>query len=248
MEFTHEWWKHSAGFNIHTMGTNMSAQISWSQLCSWWTWFTWQSGELGSEQRFSMGCAASLTSASIESGWVRLRGWSMVGLSMLVLFDLATSPHGFWLKVGPNSPQRLLGFGSLLLHLWFRLIQTGRPLSLSSVFIWQRVTLSDSGVSPPRLSMNVPVQSTSVTACESCSMSSDARCACRCQGGYLCCRTGHRSPPLCLCLSSPFFPSFFSLLQSFYLPPPLTCLTLPLLPPSPSPSLPPLFSLLCTTR
>lgn len=34
-----------------------------------------KSGELGSERRFSMGSAAPLTSASIESGWVRLRGW-----------------------------------------------------------------------------------------------------------------------------------------------------------------------------
>lgn len=53
----------------------------------------------------------------------------------------------------------------------------------------------------PRLSMNVPVQSTSVTACEFSNMSSDACCARRCRGGYLCCRIGHRSPPLCLCLS-----------------------------------------------
>lgn len=69
MEFTHGWWKHSAGFNIHTMGTCMSAHISWSQLRSWWTWFTWQSGELGSEGRFWMGSAASFTSDSNAAGW-----------------------------------------------------------------------------------------------------------------------------------------------------------------------------------
>lgn len=90
--------------------------------------------------------------------------------------------------------------------------------------------------------MNVLVQSTSVTACESCCMSSDACCACRCQGGYLCCRIGRRSPPLCLPPSlSPFFFLLFPLLQSLYLP--LTCLTL-LSSPSPSPPSP--FSLPCT--
>lgn len=140
----------------------------------------------------------------------------------------------------------MVGF-SILLHLevfnrtcldlahssvvWFRLIQTGRPLILSSVFVWLRVTRCDSGVTPPRLSMNVQVQSTPVTACASCSMSSDACCACRCQGGYLCCRIGHRSPPLCLDLS--LYPS--SLLQSLCLPSPLA----PCQPPSS-------FSLFCT--
>lgn len=129
-------------------------------------------------------------------------------------------------------------------------IQTGRPLSLSSVFIWQRVTLSDSRDSPPRLSVNVPVQSASVTGWESCCMSSDACCACRCQGGYLCCRVGHRSPPLCLCLSSPLFSTFTS--PGAFLSPSLLLSpssTLPLLRPLPlPPSLPPLFHFSALTR
>lgn len=89
----------SAGFNIHTTGTYMSAHIIWNQLCSSCTWFTWRSGELSSEGRFSMGSAASATSASNKSGWVRLRGLRgrcMVRLSVLVLLDLASRPRRFF--------------------------------------------------------------------------------------------------------------------------------------------------------
>lgn len=128
-------------------------------------------------------------------------------------------------------------FSSWSLQLWFRLIQIGRPLSLPSVSIWRRVILSDSGASPPRLSMNVPVQSTSLTARESCCMSSEACCACSCQGSYLCCRIGHRSPPLCLYLSlvTLFFPFFISINLSICLSPDSVFL------PHPPP-----FSLFCT--
>lgn len=105
----------------------------------------------------------------------------------------------------------LPGFGSVV---WFRPIQTGRPLSSPSVSDGRRVSLSDSGESPPRLSMNVPVQS---NFSQSCCMSSDPCCGCRCQGGYLCCRVGRGSPPLCLSLSPSlsFFPPL--LLWSLYL-------------------------------
>ena len=89
--------------------------------------------------------------------------------------------------------------------------------------------------------MNVPVQSTSVTARESCCMSSDACCACRCQGGYLCCRMGHRSPPLC------HHPSLSSRLFSPFSSPSITPSHLPHPPlPSPLPPPPSSFSLLCT--
>lgn len=92
---------------------------------------------------------------------------------------------------------------------WFRL----DVRAAYRLFSFDTESLSDSGLSPPRLSMNVLVQSTSVTACELCSMSSDACCACRCQGGYLCCRIGHRSPPLFHYLSVfPLFSCFSSAL------------------------------------
>lgn len=96
-----------------------------------------------------------------------------------------------------NQPE----FGWRSLQRWFRLIQIGRPLGLPSVFIWQSHFIRRRSPATLRLSMNVLVQSTSVTAREFSNMSSDACCARRCQGGYLCCRIGHRSPPLCLCLS-----------------------------------------------
>jgi len=193
----------------------MSAHISWSQLRSWWTWSTWQSGELRSKWRFSMGSAESVTPASIETGWVRLRGWCMVGLSMLVLFDLTSSPHRF----GQSRSQFTKAPAWIWLIALSAVNQTGCPFSLSSVFIWQRVTLSDSRVSPPQPSMNVPVQSTSVTAWESCSVLSDTHCACRCQDAHLCWRVRHRSPPLCLCFSSLLFLLLLPPSLSFHLSP-----------------------------
>lgn len=118
----------------------MSAHISWSQLSSWCTWFTWQSGELSSEQRFSMWSEASVTSASIESGWVRLRGWCMAGLSMLVLFDLSLSQHEFWVELVPIYHHACLDLAySCFCHdsHWFRL----DVHSLYHLFLFDRESL-----------------------------------------------------------------------------------------------------------
>lgn len=85
------------------------------------SWSFWQSEELSSEQRISMESVASLTSAPVKTGWVRLRGWGMAGLSMRVLFDLSSGTLRFWLEADPGSPEHRAGFGSWLPRLWFRL-------------------------------------------------------------------------------------------------------------------------------
>lgn len=211
------------------MGTYMSAHISWSQLCSWCTWFTWQSGELHSERRFSIGSAASVKSSSNESGWVRPSARCTVGLSVLALSDLASKPARVFTSTSLDLAHSCLSYDSdwfrLDVHSVYHLFSSDRE----SLHLTAESLHHDSAwMCRSNLLQSQP--------CESCNMSSDACCACRCQGGYLCCRIGHRSPPLCLYVS--LFHSFFSFFLSFNL-----SISLFLSPDSLSPSP---FSLLCT--
>lgn len=194
MEFTHRWWELWWAFTCqHT-----SAGVKWAY-CVWFT----MKRRISLSEKVPRGvqCVSLII---INWIWVSqveraMHGRTLNTCSVLSLIEPA------WVLTQSRSH-----FTAPPAWIWFIVISVviQSDSDVHSVYrLFSFDTLSDSGLSPPRLSMNVLVQSTSVTACEWCNMSSYACCACRCQGGYLCCRIGHRSPPLFHCLS--LFPLFF---------------------------------------